>query len=150
MTTLQDIVASFELFDDWEQRYQYLVELGDSLPEMPEFLKTDKNKVKGCMSQVWTSPYFISENPIRIRFHADCDTSIIKGVLAILVQLCNDNSDVVIETLDFDEIFSELHLDEHLSPNRHIGVYGIVEQMKKQVRELVGSTISFSNQQCKA
>lgn len=136
MTQLQDIVESFELLDDWDQRYQYIVELGESLPDMPVLLKTDENKVKGCMSQVWVSPYRDESNPNLIHYHADCDTSIIKGVLAILVQLVDGKTAESIDQLDIDKIFTGLKLDEHLSPNRHVGVYGIVEQMKRQVREL--------------
>ncbi|MGD8514260.1 MAG: SufE family protein, partial [Granulosicoccaceae bacterium] len=86
MTTLDDIVEIFELLGDWDQRYQYLTELGEKMPAMPEALKTEANKVKGCMSQVWVSAYCDKDDPHRVRFHGDCDTSIIKGVLAVLIQ----------------------------------------------------------------
>jgi cysteine desulfuration protein SufE len=136
MTRLDDIVDIFEMLGDWDQRYQYLVELGEKLPPMPEALKTEDNKVKGCMSQVWVSAYYDDKQPARIHYHGDCDTSIIKGVLALLIQLAAGHSARGIEQLDVDELFARLNLDEHLSPNRHIGVYAIVELMKKQVREL--------------
>ena len=71
--------------------------------------------------------------------HEDCDTSIIKGVLAVLIQLTAGNMTGVIEQLDVDELFAKLKLDEHLSPSRHIGVYAIVELMKQQVRDLQSS-----------
>ena len=136
MNRLDDIVDIFELLDDWDQRYRYLIELGEQLPAMPEELKTDDNKVKGCMSQVWVSAYADADNPRLIRYHGDCDTSIIKGVLALLIQLAGQSSAREIELLDLDEIFCRLHLDEHLSPNRHLGVYAIVELMKQQARKL--------------
>jgi len=139
MTRLDDIVDIFELLGDWDQRYQYLTELGEKLPEMPESLKTENNKVKGCMSQVWVSAYRDENNTMLIRYHGDCDTSIIKGVLAVLIQLTAGNMTEVIEQLDVDELFEKLNLDEHLSPNRHIGVYAIVELMKQQVRDLQSS-----------
>jgi len=136
MTRLDDIVDIFELLGDWDQRYQYLTELGEKLSEMPESLKTENNKVKGCMSQVWVSAYRDENNSMLIQFYGDCDTSIIKGVLAVLIQLTAGNMTEVIEQLDVDELFAKLNLDEHLSPNRHIGVYAIVELMKQQVRDL--------------
>ena len=136
MSDLDDIVEIFELLGDWDQRYQYLVELGEQLPAMPEQLKTDQNKVKGCMSQVWVSARHSPTNPGLLVFHGDCDTSIIKGVLALLIQLSTDKTAAEVERLDLDAIFSRLNLDEHLSPNRHVGVYAIVDLMKKQVRAL--------------
>lgn len=134
MISLDDIVETFELLGDWEQRYRFLMEVGEQLPPMPDGLKTDDNRVKGCMSQVWVSPEEIADN--RIRFHGDCDTAIIKGVLALLIQLVSDRKAEEVETLDVDEFFERLKLGEHLSPTRHFGIYAIVELMKKQTREL--------------
>jgi cysteine desulfuration protein SufE len=136
MSSLDDIVDIFEVLEDWDQRYQYLTELGDQLPPMPADLKTDANKVKGCMSQVWISAFRDPNNPKLTRFHGDCDTSIIKGVLALLIQLIGGGTQKEIEALDVDELFSRLSLDEHLSPNRHLGVYAIVELMKAQAHRL--------------
>ena len=78
-----------------------------------------------------------------IRFHGDCDTSIIKGVLAVLIQLASGKTVAEIEQLDVDELFSRLSLDEHLSPNRHVGVYAIVDLMKQQARKLQSSTCVY-------
>ncbi len=133
---LDEIVDIFDILGDWEQRYQYLVELGEKLPPMPEELKTEDNKVKGCMSQVWVHAYRDSENPERIHFHGDCDTSIIKGVLALLIQLLDGRTAEEIQNLDVDEFFTRLKLDEHLSPNRHFGIYALVELMKQQAAGL--------------
>lgn len=137
MTTLDEIVDIFELLGDWDQRYAYLVELGEHLTPMAEQLKTDENKVKGCMSQVWIHAYHDEKQPDIINFHGDCDTSIIKGVLALLIQLTSGRTLENINKLDVDEFFERLNLDENLSPNRHFGVYAIVELMKQQARELV-------------
>ena len=142
MANLDDIVDIFELLGDWDQRYQYLTELGEKLPAMPEELRTEDNKVKGCMSQVWVYAYRHGDAPGLVRFHGDCDTSIIKGVLAVLIQLSAGKTVEEIEQLDVDELFSRLNLDEHLSPNRHIGVYAIVELMKQQARNLESSSCS--------
>ncbi|BAO44160.1 SufE family protein [Thiolapillus brandeum] len=133
---LDEIVDIFEILGDWDQRYQYLVELGEKLPPMPDSLKTDDNKVKGCMSQVWVSAYRDEQDPHRIHFYGDCDTSIIKGVLALLIQLLDGRSAEEIQALDVDEFFRRLKLDEHLSPNRHFGIYALVELMKEKAASL--------------
>jgi len=140
MASLDDIVDIFELLGDWDQRYQYLTELGEKLPAMPAELRTEDNKVRGCMSQVWVCAYRDEDAPSLVRFHGDCDTSIIKGVLAVLIQLSADKTVEEIEQLDVDELFTRLDLAEHLSPNRHIGVYAIVELMKQQARNLESSS----------
>jgi len=140
MANLDDIVDIFELLGDWDQRYQYLTELGEKLPAMPEELRNEDNKVKGCMSQVWVCACRDEDVPGLVRFHGDCDTSIIKGVLAVLIQLSADKTVAEIEQLDVDELFTRLDLAEHLSPSRHIGVYAIVELMKQQARNLESSS----------
>lgn len=137
MNHLKAIAENFELLGDWDQRYLYLTELGEKLSPMPESLKTEANKVKGCMSEVWVSAYRDENNTSLVQFHGDCDTSTIKGVLAVLIHLTGGKTAQAIEQLDVDEIFETLDLDEHLSPNRHIGVYAIVELMKQQVRQLL-------------
>lgn len=136
MMTLDDVVETFELLGDWDQRYQYLVELGRKLPPLPEAARVEANRVQGCMSQVWVRAYRDPEAEDRIRYHGDCDTTIIKGVLTLLIQLVDRRSIDQIEQLDVDEFFERLRLDDHLSPNRHVGVFAIVELMKQQAREL--------------
>ena len=136
MNRLDDMVETFDLLGDWDQRYAYLVELGEKLPQLPEIHRTGENKVEGCMSQVWVKVYRDPADPTLIRFHGDCDTSIIKGVLALLIQLVAGRTSAAVESLNLDEFFLRLGLDENLSPNRHFGVYAIVELMKQQVKAL--------------
>ncbi len=136
MTTLDELVEIFELLGDWDQRYRYLVELGEQLPPMPEALKDEEKRVKACMSRVWVSPYRDPEAPARIHFHGECDTAVIRGVLALLIQLTDGRSVEEILALDVDRFFQRLQLTEHLSPSRHVGVYAIVELMKSLTREL--------------
>jgi cysteine desulfuration protein SufE len=143
MASLDDIVDIFELLGDWEQRYQYLTELGEKLPAMPAALKTEANKVRGCMSEVWVCACHDEHDPEIIRYYGDCDTSIIKGVLAVLIQLASGKTVAEVEQLDVDELFSRLNLDEHLSPNRHVGVYAIVELMKRQARHLQSPSCGY-------
>ena len=138
MSRLDDLVDVFELLGDWEQRYNYLIELGEQLPTMPAELMTDDNQVKGCMSTVYVSAYRDECNPELIQYHGYCDTSIIRGVLAVLIQLVGGQTAEAIDELDVDEMFERLQLDEHLSPNRHVGIYAIVQLMKEQVHRLGG------------
>jgi cysteine desulfuration protein SufE len=133
---IADIVETFEILGDWDQRYQYLVELGERLAPMPAADKTEANRVKECMSTVYTAVH--SENqagqPATLSFTGDCDTAIIKGVVALLVGLFSGKTPAEVEALDVDALFDGLHLEEHLSPNRHVGVYAIVGRMKAQAR----------------
>jgi len=126
---LDEIVDIFELLGDWEQRYQYLIELGEQLPTMQSNLKIDDNKVHGCMSQVWISAELKHGH---IYFIGDSDTSVIKGILALLVGLCSGREALAIQQMDMDKIFQRLNLDEHLSPNRHVGVYAMFDLMKQK------------------
>jgi cysteine desulfuration protein SufE len=139
MTELAEIVDTLEFLGDWEARYQYLMELGEKLPPMPQALKTDDNHVKACMSTVYVAALPMPGQDDRISFVGDCDTAIIKGVLAVLISLCSERSSAQIQAIDMDEIFRQLQLDEHLSPNRHVGVYAIFELMKKQAGELAAT-----------
>ncbi len=129
---IQDIIDTFELLGDWDQRYQYLVELGEGLDPMPADEKTEDNRVKECMSLVHIAAHPGNADPDLIEYTGDCDTSIIKGVVALLLGLFSGKTAQQIESLDVDTLFSGLHLEEHLSPNRHVGVYAIVGKMKKQ------------------
>jgi len=136
MDSIEQLIDDFELLGDWDARYQYLVELGERLPPMPEALKTEDNRVKACMSKVWISAYPDPEDPERIRFHGDCDTAIIKGVLALILQVASGRTIDEIEQFDFDRLFRRLALAEHLSPNRHVGIYAIVDVLRQQARGL--------------
>lgn len=133
---LAEIVETFELLGDWDQRYAYLIELGEQLPSLPAEFKIEDNHVKPCMSTVHVAAYPDPDDPDRIRYRGDCDTAIIKGVLALLIELCSGLSVAEIQAIDMDEIFKGLQLDEHLSPNRHVGIYAIVDLMKSQAARL--------------
>ncbi len=134
-TEIEEIVDTFELLGDWDQRYEYLVELGERMPAMDAADKTDANRVMECMSTVHVLPKRIDGSP-RLRFYGDCDTAIIKGVVALLVELFSGKTATEIGETDVDALFGGLHLEEHLSPNRHVGVYAIVNKMKGQAKAL--------------
>lgn len=134
-SALQELFDNFELLEDWDARYAYLVELGESLPPLPEELRTEDNRVKGCMSQVWVSAQPAAPQSQRLIYFGDCDTAIIKGVLAVLIGLYSGRTLNEIKALDLEHLFEGLGLKENLSPNRHFGVYAIVELMQAQAAE---------------
>jgi cysteine desulfuration protein SufE len=136
MSEIDGIVDAFEFLDDWEQRYQYLVELGERLPPLPDELKTEENWVKPCMSTVHVSAEAVPDSSGLIRFRGDCDTAIIKGVLALLIDLLSNRTLDEIRGLDVDGLFRRLQLQEHLSPNRHVGIFAIVDKMRERAAAL--------------
>jgi len=132
--TIEEVVENFEFLDDWDARYAYLVELGEALPAMEESLRTEDNRVHACMSKLWVCPTADSACRGRLVYQGDCDTAIIKGVLALLIGVMSGRTRDDILSLDLDCLFDQLKLADHLSPNRHVGIYAIVDLMKAQAR----------------
>lgn len=128
------LIEDFELLGDWDQRYQYLVEIGECMPTMPSGDKTSENWVRECVSVVYVSAHPDGGSPPRLRYTGDCDTAIIRGVLAILMTLFSGKTAAEIEQIDVGVLFARLHLQEHLSPNRYVGVHAIVEKMRRQAQ----------------
>jgi cysteine desulfuration protein SufE len=124
----EELADNFSLLEDWEDRYRYLIELGSKLPPMPEALKTEETKVRGCMSQVWMAPEW-DENS-RFSMLADSDALIVKGLIAVLCTLFQGKTAEEIKATDVDGIFQKLGLDRHLSPNRRNGFYSMVERIR--------------------
>ena len=127
MKTLDELVDDFALFDDWEERYRYLIDLGKTLPDMDEALKTDENFVRGCTSRVWM---VAEEQGGQYHFTADSDAHIVRGLIAILLVAYQDKSAQEIGAVDIDAAFSKIGLDQHLSPNRRNGFFAMVEKIR--------------------
>jgi cysteine desulfuration protein SufE len=127
---IDSFIENFEFLEDWEERYNYIVDLGSRLPEMPAEAKNNETLVHGCVSNVWVTGRPYKDDPNRLEFEADSDTPIVKGLVAILVMLFTGKTSQEVLDIDVDALFSRLHLDEHLSPNRHVGVYAMVEKIK--------------------
>jgi cysteine desulfuration protein SufE len=124
---LQDLAESFSLFNDWEDRYRYLIDLGRRVPVMDNALKTDENMVRGCTSRVWLVAGW---NGGKLAFQADSDAQIVRGLIHILDLAYQGKTAVEIATLDIDKAFQDLGLDRHLSPNRRNGFFAMVEKIK--------------------
>lgn len=131
---IQTLVDNFNTLPNWEQRYDYIIEHGRRLGILPESEKEDDAKVRGCMSDVWIVGDF---NDGALIFRGECDTPIIRGVVALLVEVYSGRTPQEILALDPDEIFSRTHLFDHLSPSRHVGVYAIVHRLRMIAREYV-------------
>lgn len=145
MLTTQDVIDNFELLDDWDARYAYLVELGEALPPLDEVFRTESNRVQGCLSKVWVCAVARSGGDAIIDYVGDCDTAIIKGILALLIELMSGQTAPDVEAMDIDGLFEQLQLADHLSPNRHFGIYAIVELMKSQARAMAGASLKTAS-----
>jgi len=127
--TIQRLMDAFELLTDWQERYDYISELGAKLPPMPEAEKTDETRVHGCISKVWITGR-ASGDPIVMEYRADGEGPIIRGLVALLVMLFQGRTREEVLDLDAEGVIEKLGLDENLSPNRHIGMYAMVEKIK--------------------
>lgn len=125
---INEIVDNFSLFGDWEDRYRYLIDLGSRLPPMPESLKTENTRVRGCMSQVWMVLGWDSQG--RLSMLADSDAQIVRGLVAVLCSIFQEKTAEEIKEIDVEEIFKKLGLDQHLSPNRRNGFFSMVERVR--------------------
>lgn len=126
---ISEIVDNFAACGDWEERYAYLVDLGEALPPMDDALKTDAAKVRGCMSQVWMVCGWDGEDG-GMTLLADSDAAIVRGLIAVLMAVFKGKSREEARDADVGEVFARLGLEGHLSPNRRNGFFSMVERIK--------------------
>ena len=133
--TLDEIRADFALLDDWEDRYRYVIELGRALPPLPEQLRTDANKVRGCASQVWLvtervgAPDKVTKND-RMTMRGTSDAHIVQGLIAVLFAIYDGKTLDEILKIDAEAVFAELGLKEHLTPQRSNGLASMVKRIR--------------------
>jgi cysteine desulfuration protein SufE len=121
-----EIIEEFELFDNWDDRYAYIIELGKKLPALAEKYKTEAHKIKGCQSQVWLHSYWQGE---QIHFEADSDAVIIKGLVSLLIRVLNAHSPAEIAQADL-YFMDKIGMKQHLSMTRANGLAAMIKQMK--------------------
>jgi len=122
----QNLIQDFSFFEDWTQRYEYMIELSKGLEKMDVQMKNDKNIIKGCQSKVWLHAEL---NEGKIKFLADSEAIITRGIIAILLTIFNNRTPK--EIIESDTNFIEkIGLKEHLSPNRANGLYSMIKQIK--------------------
>ena len=128
-SNIQDMIDDFAFLDDWEDRYMHVIDLGKGLEPLPVEAKIDRNKVKGCASQVW----LLSQLTDGIwRFSGDSDAHIVKGLVAIVLEIFSGRSAADIAALDANAILSQLGLAEHLSAQRSNGLASMIGRIKAQ------------------
>ncbi|MEM9732582.1 MAG: SufE family protein [Pseudomonadota bacterium] len=128
-TDIEEIIENFEMLDDWEDRYSYLIELGKALKPLDESEMVDDNKVNGCVSQVWlvSEP----EGP-KYNFRGGSDAHIVRGLVAIALTLFSDKTREEIATIDAEDTFRQIGLQEHITPQRANGLRAMVERIREE------------------
>lgn len=143
--TLNEIRTNFELLDDWEDRYRYLIEIGRALPPLESAAKVEANKVRGCASQVWLltgiGPPKGAGGPV-LTFRGDSDAHIVRGLIAVLFAMFDGRSASEILSVNAEKEFASLGLAEHLTPQRSNGFASMVDRIRSDAR--AASTASAS------
>ncbi len=136
MTAITEIVENFELLDEWDDRYRYVIELGRTLRPLPDSAHIDANKVQGCASQVWLLTHVKpngSSGPV-LSFEGDSDAHIVRGLIAILFALYSGKSAGEILTTDALALFDSIGLRENLTPQRSNGLRSMVERIRTEAQ----------------
>jgi cysteine desulfuration protein SufE len=131
--SINEIIENFELLEEWDDRYRYLIELGRALPPLPDAARTDANKVQGCASQVWLATAIKpngSAGPV-LNFEGDSDAHIVRGLIAILFALYSGKGAQEILEADAIKLFEKLGLREHLTPQRSNGFRSMVNRIRR-------------------
>ena len=126
---LADIQASFDFFDDWEDKYRFIIDLGKSLGDLPEHCRREETLVRGCQSQVWLLAHFDADRN-ELHLEIDSDALIVRGLIAIVLAAVNDKSPDEILAYDIESLFSELDLFSHLSVTRGNGLRAMVSKSR--------------------
>ena len=126
--TLDELLDTFEFFDDWEDKYRFIIDLGKELPGLPDTDKTDAHLIRGCQSQVWLTYESTDE---LLRFNMDSDAHIVRGLIAVVLIAIQNRSGAEIQRLDIEGIFGQLDLLAHLSVTRGNGLRAMVGRIKE-------------------
>jgi cysteine desulfuration protein SufE len=136
MTTIDEIRDNFELLDEWDDRYRYVIELGRTLEPMPEGEHSAANKVNGCVSQVWLQKLVDRDDgaPV-LKYRGDSDAHIVRGLVAIVLSLYSGRTPQQILATDAIAVFDEFGFRDHLTPQRSNGLRSMVERIKTDAKE---------------
>ncbi len=135
---LDDIVDNFAMLEDWEDRYRYVIELGRGLPPMTQAERCDANKVQGCTSQVWLAASFAAGV---LSFSGDSDAHIVRGLVAILLAMVSGKAPTDILAADPVELFVELGLKDHLTPQRSNGFRSMVARIRRDAEQALAGGV---------
>ena len=132
-----DIVANFELLDEWDDRYRYLIELGREMPPLPADQHTDANKVQGCASQVWLDMSLDRSGPQPVlHLRGDSDAHIVRGLVALMIALFEGKTPREAAATDAFALYTQLGLGEHLTPQRSNGVRAMADRIHRDATRL--------------
>jgi len=136
MASIDEIVENFDLLDQWDDRYRYVIELGRTLPPLPEAAHTEVNKVRGCASQVWLLTHVKPDGAAgpSLTFEGDSDAHIVRGLIAILFALYSGKRAQEILATDALAVFDRLGLRENLTPQRSNGLRAMVERIRAEAK----------------
>ena len=129
--SIEQIIDDFGVIDDWDERYRYIIDLGRKMPPFPEDLRSDRVKVRGCASQVWLVS---TRDGDKLAFVGDSDALIVRGLIALLLQLYAGKTPSEILAIDAKQVLSGLGLDTHLSQQRSNGLFAMVERIRADAR----------------
>jgi cysteine desulfuration protein SufE len=130
-TTIEELFEEFEHLQDWEDRCDFLIDLGFELEPLPDSEKTEQNIVHGCQSRVWlVAEADQTQQPARIKIRADSEAMIVKGLIAVLIALYSGKTPEQILSTDVQSVFEKLGLTTHLSSTRRNGLYGMVNRVR--------------------
>ncbi|KPD23139.1 SufE family protein [Idiomarina zobellii] len=128
LPTTDEILDDLEFLDDWEQRYQYIIDLGKALPGLPEEQHKEEYLVRGCQSNVWL---ISEEKDGKLLFHVDSDAVIVQGLLTLVMAAYHDKTAEQILAFDIDQYFNQLDLENHITPTRGNGLRAIVGKIQQ-------------------
>ncbi len=133
--SLETIISDFELLDDWEDRYRYIIDLGRELKPLPASAHSDANKVAGCVSQVWLETTKGDGPDPVVSFKGDSDAHIVRGLVALVIAIYSGNKASVIGRTDAMRVLKTLGLDQHLSPQRSNGLNSMVQRIQREAAD---------------
>ena len=141
MTDLEEILDNMEFLENWEDKYKYIIELGQSITNLDDALKNNKTKVNGCVSQVWLySSLNIGKDGEKVlKFVGDSDAFIVKGLIAILIAIYSDRKPSEILDIKHEDIFERFGLQSHLSPQRSNGLLSMIQRIKDDAHSSINS-----------
>ena len=139
---IESLIEDFGFLDDWEDRYRYVIELGKSLPPLPDNEKTEANKVRGCASQVWLVSEPAGSGERVLSFRGDSDAHIVRGLIAILLKLYSGRPAREIVETDPESVFAKIGLREHLTSQRSNGLSSMLGRIRSDAQSVLSDPVN--------
>ena len=133
--SVEELIEDFSFLTDWEERFRYVVEMGRELEPMDPATKTDEHRVLGCQSQVWITAELGNGEPTTLHLVGDSDAQLVRGLIAVVFDVYNDQTPQFIVDYDIRELFAQLELSRHLTPSRANGLNSMVDYIQTVARQ---------------